>query len=167
MIISDYRWNPILYGPSTLRHHGRLYAPSCVPALLLPVGSLAQVRYNLVTRTAVLPILPGGPLLVLVPDGDLLDTSNQRTFLGEATTQGRCIAFRPFASPRGSLLNSSQRRANRYSPQTVARAPPTESTAIIQKSIDSMHLLLSLAVGYIQIVTHGRVACNCVVASHT
>jgi|SRR5215204_2606172 len=90
MIISDYRWNPILYGPSTLRHHGRLYAPSCVPALLLPVGSLAQVRYNLVTRTAVLPILPGGPLLVLVPDGDLLDTSNQRTFLGEATVQGRC-----------------------------------------------------------------------------
>src|SRR5215208_7371365 len=104
---------------------------------------------------------------MLVPDGDLLDTSNQRTFLGEATAQGRCIAFRPFASPRGSLLNSSQRRANRYSPQTVARAPTTESTAIIQKSIDSMHLLLSLAVGYIQIVTHGGLACNCVVASHT
>jgi hypothetical protein len=42
---------------------------------------------------------------MLVPDGDLLDTSNQRTFLGEATAQGRCIAFRfrPFTLPRSSL----------------------------------------------------------------
>src|ERR671912_2504783 len=44
-------------------------------------------------RAAVLPILPGGPLLLCSsPMGTRLDTWNQRTFLGEATTQGRCIA---------------------------------------------------------------------------
>src|SRR5215212_7540001 len=31
----------------------------------------------------------------------------------------------------------------------------------------SMHRLPLLAVGYIKIVTHGGLACNCVVASHT
>jgi hypothetical protein len=52
----------------------------------------------------VLPILPGGPLLLCSsPMGIRLDTSNQRTFLGEATIQDRCIAFRPFASSRSSL----------------------------------------------------------------
>src|SRR5215211_7808338 len=40
---------------------------------------------------------------MFVPDGDLLDTSKQRTFLGEATVQGRCNAFRPFTLPRSSL----------------------------------------------------------------
>src|SRR5215217_8506226 len=50
--------------------------------------------------------------------------------------------------PRPAPRFYSQRRTNRYSPQTMARAPPTASAASTQKSIASMHSPLSLAVGY-------------------
>src|SRR5215217_2934598 len=66
--------------------------------------------------------------------------------------------------PRPAPRFYSQRRANRYSPQTIARAPPTASAASTQKSIASMHSSLSLAVGYNRVVTHGRRSCNNVVA---
>src|SRR5215217_4247077 len=58
--------------------------------------------------------------------------------------------------PRPAPRFYSQRRTNRYSPQTIARAPTTASAANTQKSIASMHSPLSLAVGYNTIVTHGR-----------
>src|SRR5215217_6113512 len=66
--------------------------------------------------------------------------------------------------PRPAPRFYSQRRANRYSPQTIVRAPTTASAASTQKSIASMHSPLSLAVGYNTIVTHSRGACNNVVA---
>src|SRR5918993_5206917 len=47
----------------------------------------------------------------------------------------------------------------------MARAPTTASAASTQKSIASMPSLLSLAVGYNRIVTHGRRSCNNVVAT--
>src|SRR5215217_1916754 len=67
--------------------------------------------------------------------------------------------------PRPAPRFYSQRRANRYSPQTIARAPTTASAASTQKSIASMHSPLSLAVGYNRVVTHGRRPCNNVVAT--
>jgi hypothetical protein len=42
-------------------------------------------------------------------------------------------------TPARGLLLKPERRANRYSPPTMARAPTTESTATTQKSIASMH----------------------------
>src|SRR5215211_6204847 len=66
--------------------------------------------------------------------------------------------------PRPAPRFYSQRRANRYSPQTAVRAPPTASAASTQKSIESMHSSLSLAVGYNRVVTHGWRSCNNVVA---
>src|SRR5215208_5100769 len=66
--------------------------------------------------------------------------------------------------PRPAARCESQRRANRYSPQSIARAPTTASAASTQKSIESMHSSLSLAVGYNSIVTHSRRSCNNVVA---
>src|SRR5215217_7628066 len=46
----------------------------------------------------------------------------------------------------------------------MARAPTTASAASTQKSIESMHSSLSLAVGYNKVVTHCRRSCNNVVA---
>jgi hypothetical protein len=66
--------------------------------------------------------------------------------------------------PRPAACCYIQRRVNRYSPQTIARAPTTASAASTQKSIESMHSSLSLAVGYNRVLTHGRRSCNYVVA---
>ena len=73
---------------------------------------------------------------------------------------GKSLVGQPRPAPRCY----SQRRANRYIPQTAVRAPPTASAASTQKSIESMHSSLSLAVGYNRVVTHGWRSCNNVVA---
>src|SRR5215207_8921676 len=78
----------------------------------------------------------------------------------ECVNPGPRLAAKASGAPIGTAP-----KTNRYSTQTMARAPTTASAASTQKSIASIHSPLSLAVGYNRVVTHGRRRCNNVVAT--